>query len=570
MKFLRLQIKQKLLLILFILNLILTTIYTVNTYTLQEELFMEGINQKLYAGAYGVNQLYGSDFHDRILNAGSVTQEEHFRNVKKLSEFAGQLGLLYIYSAMKFKDSVFFVTTSATEEELAGKTYDRFFTLYAEATDTFKYTFEDKQIRFVDDIEDKYGRFRSIMLPFTTPKGKVYICGADIAIDFIKTELNKTLLKTLAVGVVIFLAFFFVTYLVADRMAKPLIHLTEHIKKTIVDEFKLSKVSQDRLDQISKKSRDEVGNLAAAFISMENQLQLLLGHLEQQVTIFGKFVPKQFLECLEIKDFTDIRPKQARLIQLSVIFADIRGFTHLSEAMTPQEDFNFLNNYFARMTGPIEQNNGFIDKFLGDGIMALFTGHSDNAVKAAIGMRKALIQYNIDRKKANYRPIDIGIGINTGAIILGTVGSERRLDSTVIGDPVNTSSRLESLTKIYGVGILISEQTKNQLQGDGFLIREIDYVCVYGKEKPIRIYEVFDGDDEQLRTLKLKQLPLMNEGLAHYYMQHWDAAIRCMEAGLAMYPEDRITTMYIERCRQFKLTPPAGDWNGSFVLTTKG
>ncbi len=290
-------------------------------------------------------------------------------------------------------------------------------------------------------------------------------------------------------------------------------------------------------------------------------------NLERKVDTFGKFVPRPFLECLNIENFEDIRPEQARPMQLSIIFSDIRNFSNLAEKMSPQECFKFLNRYFTLMSGPVEAHNGFIDKFLGDGIMALFHCSVFDSVDAAIQMQVDLDKNNVELKKLNICPVKVGIGINTGDLILGTVGSDKRIDSTVIGDAVNLASRIESLTKYYNTRILVSEVTYLMLKNDNkYLVREIDYVRVYGKDKPVKIYEIFDGDDTQLKQRKTELLSVYNEGLASYKSQNWQQAIDAMSESLKIMPDDNVAQIYLERCKNFQTNQPGAEWDGAVFL----
>ncbi|HEY9834409.1 MAG TPA: adenylate/guanylate cyclase domain-containing protein, partial [Stenomitos sp.] len=178
---------------------------------------------------------------------------------------------------------------------------------------------------------------------------------------------------------------------------------------------------------------------------------------------FSRFVPRQFLQFLNKQSIVDVELGDHVQQEMSVLFADIRDFTTLSESMTPEENFTFINAYLSRMEPAILENQGFIDKYIGDGIMALFSKGADHALKAAISMLKRLTKYNQGRAKAGYIPIQVGIGINTGSLMLGTVGGYSRMDSTVISDTVNLASRIEGLTKDYRVSLLISHHTFSQL-----------------------------------------------------------------------------------------------------------
>lgn len=296
----------------------------------------------------------------------------------------------------------------------------------------------------------------------------------------------------------------------------------------------------------------------------------LMEVLEKQVEVFGKFVPKQFLECLEVKDFNDIDTAKPKQMNLSILFSDIRNFTSLSESMSPNDSFDLLNNYFAKVSQPIEENHGFIDKFIGDGIMALFNRSAYDAVKSAIEMQRKIKELNGDSKKKDLPKIRMGIGINKGNLILGTVGSDKRIDGTVVGDAANVAARMEGLTKFYDSEIIISENVYKALENPGdFKIRKIDYVNVLGKEKPIEIYEVFGANDSNVIEKKEKQLPVFSEGLSLFYSKQWDEAIKKMEESLTICPEDKLPGIYIERCKSFKQREFTEDWDGSVKMDRK-
>ncbi len=174
---------------------------------------------------------------------------------------------------------------------------------------------------------------------------------------------------------------------------------------------------------------------------------------------YSRFVPRQFLNLLQKDSILDVKLGDHLHREMSILFSDIRSFTTLSEKMTPEENFKFINSYLSRMEPEIMKNRGFIDKYIGDSIMALFSGGADDAIRAAIAMLHKLVEYNQHRQSIGYDPVQIGIGINTGSLMLGTVGGQNRMDGTVISDAVNLASRIESLTKEYGVSLLISHQT---------------------------------------------------------------------------------------------------------------
>jgi adenylate cyclase len=252
---------------------------------------------------------------------------------------------------------------------------------------------------------------------------------------------------------------------------------------------------------------------------------------------FSRFVPRQFLQLLDKKSIVDVQLGDSVQQEMSVLFSDIRSFTTLSESMTPQENFNFINAYLSRMEPAIIENQGFIDKYIGDAIMALFSGEADNALKAGIAMLQHLSNYNQHRIKSGYMPIRIGIGINTGSLMLGTVGGQYRMDGTVISDAVNLASRLESLTKEYEVSLLISHHTLARLQNPTqYSIRLIEKLKVKGKSKAVAIFEVLDGEPPNVREAKLATKTRFEEGLLLYYSHSFRDAAQRFQDVLSLNP----------------------------------
>ena len=272
-----------------------------------------------------------------------------------------------------------------------------------------------------------------------------------------------------------------------------------------------------------------------------------LFHLNQS---FSRFVPRQFLQFLDKKSIADVQLGDQVQQEMSVLFSDIRDFTTLSETMTPQENFEFINGYLSHMGPVISVHQGFIDKYIGDAIMALFSGGADNAVKAGIAMLHQLTQYNQYRTHSGYVPIQIGIGINTGSLMLGTVGEQNRMDSTVISDAVNLASRLETLTKNYGVSLLISHHTFLLLQNPAdYAIRMIDKVQVKGKFERVTVYEVFDADAAQIKEGKLATVQAFTEALSLYNMNALSEAGQRFQDVLSINPGDKVAQIYLERCQ---------------------
>ncbi|MEG5135555.1 MULTISPECIES: AAA family ATPase [unclassified Microcoleus] len=297
--------------------------------------------------------------------------------------------------------------------------------------------------------------------------------------------------------------------------------------------------------------RLEVLNLLSsqAAISIENAR--LYNNLSELNQAFERFVPRQFLQFLDKESIVDVKLGDQVQQEMSVLFSDIRDFTTLSESMTPQDNFNFINAYLSRLEPAITANQGFIDKYIGDAIMALFSGEADNAVKAGIDMLHRLTEYNQHRTASGYVPIKIGLGINTGSLILGTVGGKNRMNSTVISDAVNLASRIESLTKKYGVSMLISHETFRSLpDSNQYAIRLIDRVTVKGKSETVSIFEVFDADRPEIYEGKVATRTVFEEALVLYHLQKLGDAERLFAECLRRNPTDKAAQIYQQRCIQ--------------------
>jgi len=268
---------------------------------------------------------------------------------------------------------------------------------------------------------------------------------------------------------------------------------------------------------------------------------------------YSRFLPHQFLGLLGKTDVSDIRLGDNVETMMTVLFADIRGFTSLSESMTPRENFRFINSYLRQMEPALFRSRGIIDKYIGDAIMALFPTSADDAVRGAIGMLEALRRFNRTRRRSGEPSIRIGIGLNTGPAMAGAIGGPRRMETTVISDTVNLASRLESLTKTYGVPLLISEHVLNSLaDSTAYDVRFVDRVRVRGKEQPQSLYEVFDADPPALRAAKRDTKDLFEEALAHYHFREIPAACRLLRRCLARCPGDRVARVYRDRCARYR------------------
>jgi adenylate cyclase len=259
---------------------------------------------------------------------------------------------------------------------------------------------------------------------------------------------------------------------------------------------------------------------------------------------------------------------------VSVLFSDIRSFTTLTEELGAQSTVSLLNEYFTIMVECIMREGGMLDKFIGDALMAAFgipIAHDDDedrAVRAAVSMIRELRAWNMKRMKDNQKPVNIGIGLNTDMVVSGNIGSPKRMDYTLIGDGVNLASRLESACKQYFARILISDNTYRKLRGI-YRIREVDRVVVKGKTEPVSIYEVLDYHDGKTFPNLMGVVNFFTDGLIQYRERRWEGAIRAFSEVLKLNSDDKLTQMYIERCRYLQAHEPDTDWDGVWRMTSK-
>lgn len=257
---------------------------------------------------------------------------------------------------------------------------------------------------------------------------------------------------------------------------------------------------------------------------------------------------------------------------LSVMFSDIRGFTTISEKLSPEELVRLLNEYLTAMTDIVFKYDGLLDKYIGDAIMAVFGApldqpdHASRACRVALEMMAELGRLR-QKWAAEGRPdVNIGVGINSGDMVVGNMGSEMRFDYTVMGDSVNLASRLEGTNKEYGTNIIISEFTYEVVK-DEFLCRQLDAVRVKGKKLPVRIFELLGELKDAPRWREF--LDRFETGLARYREGKWDEAITAFKSVVELNPGDYTSKMYIERCTSLKEHPPEGEWDGVFTMTKK-
>ncbi|MDD3636082.1 MAG: adenylate/guanylate cyclase domain-containing protein [Bacteroidales bacterium] len=255
---------------------------------------------------------------------------------------------------------------------------------------------------------------------------------------------------------------------------------------------KMQQTGEQELGQLTiVRTTDEFGELAMGYNEMASRITNNIKQLQQNTTANQRFVPVQFLHLLGKQSITEVKVGDQIQKIMTVLFVDIKSFTSLSEQLSPKENFDFLNAYLQHMEPIIHKHHGFIDKFIGDSIMALFEECPEHAIDAAREMQNCLKTFNLQLIDQGKQPIETGTGIHTGSLILGMVGGEGRMEGTVVSDAVNLASRLEGLTRIFGEKIIISETTYNYLENKNkYQITYLDEVTVKGRLKTVKIYAV--------------------------------------------------------------------------------
>ncbi|WP_413166224.1 response regulator [Capilliphycus salinus ALCB114379] len=344
----------------------------------------------------------------------------------------------------------------------------------------------------------------------------------------------------------------------------------DYITKPFNSRLLLAKVSSTLQLHKMRTQRFEADSQA---LSEDNNGSVAIQIEEDASDKLRLFVPEQFLERIAPQGVDSIKLGNFTEEELTVLFCDIRGFTTIAESQTASETYKWLNVFFNQMSACIESNFGFIDKYLGDAIMAVFDRencHGKDALNSAVFMQKSLKTFNQQRHNFKIKePIKIGIGINTGTGMIGTLGSESRMDSTVIGDVVNTASRLEGLTKTYGCKIIASQATifhahqllNSNLLADeklldqlpktrnSFYYRRLDQVNPRGKQQAIKIYELFGNENYLIDTYKIETLSLFEKGVEAWQSGEFSQALLYFKRVIERDPTDIVAERYVERCQ---------------------
>lgn len=312
------------------------------------------------------------------------------------------------------------------------------------------------------------------------------------------------------------------------------------------------------------------------FLAKPFQKEELLTRIKTHIQIstlnksYGRFVPHDYLQFLSKESIIDVNLGDNVATEMAVVFSDIRSFSTLSETMTPQENFNFVNAYFKRVSPKVREYNGIIVKYVGDAIMAVFKEKTEDAIDSAIAQLNELNNYNKKREANGYLPIKSGFGIHSGFMMLGMIGEANRMQGDAFSDHVNLTSRLEGLTKYYGASIIISSVVLGKISDlNKYSIRYLDRVRVKGRKQPIEIYEVMDADDPVIREKKIKTIDEFKKGINFYLYGDMKSAYQVLTELNQNFPEDKAVTQYLERTKEYLKMGVPEDWEGVYDMKSK-
>ncbi len=433
---------------------------------------------------------------------------------------------------------------------------------------------DGKVVKKMDDggsevlIKGYTGLFsHSFTINYASEEGKMKV-GEAVVYSSTKVIFNEVKLGFIMIIANAFIKtmFFWILFLwIAKRkLSKPLGELTKAVEEINLNELENLKITVDT------KGNNELKILEKAFNNMIQNLLKARLQLQELIKAYSRFFPHEFLTHLNKKSITDLRLGDSIKENMCILFCDLRGFTSISENMTPEESFKFLNSFFNEIAPIIKKQSGFIDKFIGDGIMALFSSEPDKAVQAGIDMFEQLQKYNNLLKNSKNISINMGVGIHLGSMMLGTIGEETRMETTVISDTVNLASRLEGMTKIYGVYLIISEEVYNNCSHpEKFAVRKIDKVKAKGKKEAVTIFEVYNIDPPEIFDKKTKTLKDFQKGIELYFSKKLAEAKELFEKSLSICPEDKVSQIYIRRCEYYLKEGITHDWDGVTQLDIK-
>ncbi|HNK55869.1 MAG TPA: adenylate/guanylate cyclase domain-containing protein [Leptospiraceae bacterium] len=572
-----------------ILSLVVSVLLAYTSFKiLQNELYEEYRDRLIHTSDLGSQLIDQDSLQFLISNLSENLSEEKVNEIQKSKEFLDVYNALnslrnskpdliqyvYIWVSTDNPEEVIYLADADVlrllEKKAKGETLEDISTYgsrysisaFPEAKNAFK-----QNISFVEKDYRYDAQFHTYSISGYSPikekkTGKqIAVLGVDMTDTNIRTALKKSTLVSAIIGIITVILTSISSLLLGNLFVKPILELNKVVLKFGEKDFS-ARANIETKDEVGLLS-DNFNNMAETIVDYDQKLKQLLDSMK-------RFVPFEFLNFLDKQSIIEISLGDQVYKEMTIFFSDIRSFTKLSESMTPKETFNFINSYLKRMGPLVRENKGFIEKYIGDSIMAIFPTTPDYALLAGIAIRQELKTYNAQRANNGYAPIHIGVGIHTGNLMLGTIGEVQRMDTTVIADSVNLASRIEGLTKYYGVTTLITETTKSKLiNPERFHMRFIGLVQVVGKEESVPIYEVFDGDDEKTFLFKIRITPDFEQGMRYYIEGNLREAHRIFKSIYLENNSDLPSEVYLRKIKHFTKYGLPSDWNGVDKMSSK-
>ncbi len=509
--------------------------------------------------------------------APKVINSDDLDKIKKHEDYMGdsynrvRTSLLeaFNYSSNDWNRGFYFVIYRVTGDNLYGSMYLNGgigvyypFTFFDDPESIYRSAYKGEIV--TEALNDVWGSWLYGVGPIYGKDGKVTALievGTDL---YSYTQANSRLVMKMILRICVITVLFIILLMAVTYV------LLISIRRLSTGVTRLSKGEWDTKVNIGNRN-DEVADLAQGFNKMSEYILNYINEIVHLNKGYQRFVPEQFLHYLDKDSVTQVQLGDQVQKVMTVMFSDIRSFTSLSENMTPKENFDFLNSYLRHVGPVIRKNNGFIDKYIGDAVMALFPHSTDDALEAAIGMFENLHEFNEKRIEKGYIPIEIGLGLHTGPLMMGIIGEEERMEGTVISDNVNFASRLEGLTKHYGARVLISEMTHSLLaHPERYLMRDLGKVRVKGKNDPVSVFEVLDPLPEKQKTMKLKTKDVFEKGIILYQQKRFPEALEKFNKIMAVDQNDKIVIKYFNMCSVYaqKTTLP-DEWDGTLEMREK-
>jgi adenylate cyclase len=429
----------------------------------------------------------------------------------------------------------------------------------------FKNTPQNQQVVLKGEVaKDKWddfaGKWRYAIAPIYNSSGKIVgVFETSKNLDGIlkhrEVVLNSIIRDIILISIGLLLVLMLMTYVLLSSIRK--------LRNSVGE---IAKGNWDTV--VSINTRDEVSDLGDSVNTMAARIRDYITKVEDYSQSYYRFVPQQFLRFLHKESILDVVLGDQVEQNMSILIFNIRGFYQISKQLTPEENFNFVNSFLKRFGPYVRNHQGLVNKYLGAGFMALFPNQADEALRASIEMRRELDIYNSHRAKVGYKPLDLGIGLHKGALRLGIIGEEQRLEGNVISDGVNLATMLEKMTEPLGASILITEYVVQALEQPGqFQYRDLGLIQMEGMKEPLHLLDCYHGDPDTIRALKDKTKVLFEQAVTYYRVGRFYDAREAFLMVIKQNRLDKAAQLYFYQCDEYFQNGTTQDWNGTLSVS---